>query len=47
MKALEEAKETGIENPLDAGLVLTRIDFHGFDACDLADLCGVSRVVFI
>ncbi|MEO1513090.1 MAG: class I tRNA ligase family protein, partial [Planctomycetota bacterium] len=46
LKALEVAKaERGIENPLDAGLVLPD---HGgalsrFDAEDLADLCGVSR----
>jgi len=44
MKALEVAKETGIENPLDAGLVLPE-SLSGIDANDLADLCGVSRVV--
>jgi isoleucyl-tRNA synthetase len=43
MKALEEAKENGIENSLDAGLVLPA-SLSGFAACDLADLCGVSRV---
>ena len=42
LKALEEFKETGLENPLDAGLTLpAKLD--KFDACDLADLCGVSR----
>ena len=45
MKALEEAKETGIENPLDAGLVLPE-SISWVDVCDLADLCGVSRVSF-
>ena len=43
LKALEEAKADGIENPLDAGLVLPA-SLSGFDASDLADLCGVSRV---
>jgi isoleucyl-tRNA synthetase len=42
MKALEEAKKNGIENPLDAALVLPE-SLCAFDACDLADLCGVSR----
>ncbi len=47
LTALEHAKgELGVENPLDAGLVLP--DSGGvlarFDPRDLADLCGVSRV---
>jgi isoleucyl-tRNA synthetase len=53
LKALEEAKAAGIENPLDAGVSVG----SGIDAeipgalaalsavqADLADLCGVSRV---
>ncbi len=45
LKALEEAKAAGIENPLDAGLVLPDPDgaLRAF-AADLADLMGVSRV---
>jgi isoleucyl-tRNA synthetase len=43
LKALEEAKESGIENPLDAGLVLPE-SLSGVNASDLSDLCGVSRV---
>ncbi|MEE2819293.1 MAG: isoleucine--tRNA ligase [Planctomycetota bacterium] len=43
LKALEEAKNAGIENALDAGLVLPT-SIEAFDACDLADICGVSRV---
>ncbi len=43
LKALEEAKEGGIENPLDAGLILPAT-LSSIDAVDLADLCGVSRV---
>ena len=43
LKALEEAKNTGIENALDAGLALPT-SIEAFDACDLADMCGVSRV---
>ncbi len=45
LKSLEEAKAKGIENPLDAGLVLP--DPEGAlkpFAADLADLMGVSRV---
>ena len=45
LKALEGAKGQGIENPLDAGLVIP--DPQGAlapFAADLADLCGVSRV---
>ena len=45
LKALEEAKQQGIENPLDAGLVIPE-SLSSFDPCDLADLCGVSRVTF-
>ena len=44
LKALEEAKASGIDNPLDAGLVLPA-SLSNFDPIDLADLCGVSRVV--
>ena len=45
LKALEEAKATGIENPMDAGLVLpdAKGELQPF-AADLADLMGVSRV---
>jgi isoleucyl-tRNA synthetase len=43
LKALEEAKVSGIDNPLDAGLVLPA-SLSSFDTVDLADLCGVSRV---
>jgi len=44
-KALEEAKATGVENPLDAGLTLPDPDgaLKPF-LPELADLCGVSRV---
>jgi isoleucyl-tRNA synthetase len=45
LKALEEAKSNGIENPLDAGLTLPE-SIAVIDACDLADLCGVSRVAY-
>ena len=43
LKTLEEAKANGLENPLDAGLTLPAT-LATFDTCDLADLCGVSRV---
>jgi len=48
-KALEQAKSAlGVENPLDAGVVLPDQDgalaAAKFDAADLADLLGVSRV---
>ena len=45
MKALEEAKAQGIENSLDAGLVIPDADgaLEPF-AAELADLMGVSRV---
>ena len=50
--ALEKAKAPtsegglGVENPLDAGLVLPDPDgkLKQFEAADLADLLGVSRV---
>src|SRR5262249_20092185 len=44
--ALERAKAEGIENPLDAGVVLPDPDWTlaRFEAVDLADLLGVSRV---
>ncbi len=45
LKALEEAKSSGLENPLDAGLKFA--DPEGLLApfsADLADLMGVSRV---
>ncbi|MEM9063960.1 MAG: isoleucine--tRNA ligase [Planctomycetota bacterium] len=44
--SLEKAKvEQGVENPLDAGIVLPDAtgDLARFDLEDLADLCGVSR----
>jgi isoleucyl-tRNA synthetase len=47
-KALEEAKgRLGVENPLDAGVVLPDPtgDLARFDPADLADLLGVSRTV--
>ena len=46
LKALEEAKARGIENPLDAGLVFPDPDgtLGAFDLVDLADLLGVSLV---
>ncbi|MCA9286621.1 MAG: isoleucine--tRNA ligase [Phycisphaerales bacterium] len=45
LKAMEQAKARGIENPLDAGVVLPDPDgtLARFKA-DLADLLGVSRV---
>jgi isoleucyl-tRNA synthetase len=46
LMAIEKAKaEMGLDNPLDAGLVFPDPDgvLAGFDAVDLADLCGVSR----
>ena len=45
LKALEEAKTRGIENPLDAEVVLADPDgTHARFIADLADLFGVSRV---
>ncbi len=46
-KAIEQAKQSlGVDNPLDAGVVLPDADgtFARFDPTDLADLLGVSRV---
>ncbi len=47
LKALEEAKARGIENTLDAGLVMPDSDgtLSRF-ADDFADICGVSRAKF-
>jgi isoleucyl-tRNA synthetase len=45
--AMERGKAAvGVENPLDAGLVLPDPEgvLAGFDPTDLADLLGVSRV---
>ncbi|HZW10066.1 MAG TPA: isoleucine--tRNA ligase [Phycisphaerales bacterium] len=47
LQALERAKtELGVENPLDAGVVLPDAagELAAFDPADLADLLGVSRV---
>jgi isoleucyl-tRNA synthetase len=43
---LESTKASiGVDNPLDAAITLpTSVDISGFDAADLADLLGVSRV---
>ncbi len=49
LAAIERAKsELGIDNPLDAGVVLPDPDGIGavFDAADVADLLGVSRVTW-
>lgn len=44
LKALEEAKkEHGIENPLDAGVIVNTPQVLDDFLPDLADLCGVSR----
>jgi hypothetical protein len=47
LKALEVAKVDGIDNPLDAGVVIPDPEgtFARFGD-DLADVCGVSRVRF-
>ncbi|MAC76019.1 MAG: hypothetical protein CMJ22_10650 [Phycisphaerae bacterium] len=47
LKRLEEAKADGVDNPLDAGLVIPDPEgtFAPFGE-DLADLCGVSRARF-
>ena len=47
LKALEQSKSRGIENPLDAGVVVPDPEdrFLPF-AEDFADLCGVSRARF-
>ncbi len=43
--ALERAKEQGLENPLDAGLVVGDDGtLEAFDLRDIGDLCGVSLV---
>ena len=48
LKALEEAKASGIENPLDAEVVLPDVEgvLSRFED-DLADMFGVSRVSFV
>jgi len=48
LKALEEAKARGIDNPLDAEVVLVDSDgrLKRF-VTDLADMLGVSRVNFV
>ena len=48
LKSLEEAKGAGIENPLDAGVVVPDPEdrFQAFLE-DFADLCGVSRARFV
>ena len=44
LKALEEAKAEGIDNPLDAGIVIPDPEgTFGRFGDDLADVCGVSR----
>ncbi len=46
MRVLESARsEKGIDNPLDAGIVVPDANgvLSGFDPVDLADYCGVSR----
>lgn len=45
LTALEKAKAAGVENPLDAGVVLPDADgqLTHFDPADLADLLGVSQ----
>jgi len=43
LKVLENAKEKGIENNLDAGIILPNTELKNFDA-DLEDIFGVSRV---
>ena len=44
--AIESAKATGVENPMDAGVVLADSDgvLSGVDLDDLVDLLGVSAV---
>jgi isoleucyl-tRNA synthetase len=48
LKKLESAKATGIENPLDAGIVVPDPEgtFERFGD-ELADLCGASRARFV
>jgi isoleucyl-tRNA synthetase len=44
LKRLEEAKSEGLDNPLDAGLVVPDPEgTFGRFAEELADVCGVSR----
>jgi isoleucyl-tRNA synthetase len=46
LKAIEDARtRRGIDNPLDVGLEIADAEglLNGFDAADLADLCGISR----
>ena len=47
MKTIETERNTlGVDNPLDLGVTAPApegVDVSGFDATDLADLCGVSR----
>ncbi len=50
MKVLEDFRQqAGVDNPLDLGLRLPtsaagELDLAGFDAGELADLCGISKV---
>jgi isoleucyl-tRNA synthetase len=44
LKALEEAKAAGVENPLDAQVVLPDPQRRLGEFEDLADMLGVSRV---
>jgi len=46
LKAIEEARQsTGIDNPLDCGLIVPVSPMlERFAAVDLADLCGISRL---
>ncbi len=47
LKALEQAKALGVENTLDAGLIMPDADGTlGKFANDFADICGVSRATF-
>ncbi len=50
LKAIEEARQAqDIDNPLDCGVrvpAVKDVDVSAFDACDLADLLGVSRFEF-
>lgn len=49
LKALEESKASGIDNPLDAGVVVSHAEAATLAAFadDFADLCGVSRARFV
>jgi isoleucyl-tRNA synthetase len=46
LKALENVKEKGIDNTLDAGIILPKSDSLSLFSEDLADIFGVSRVSF-